>query len=132
MDAARIAQARLRAEALMVDTCTVTRQTGKVYNQTTKGYDPTYATQYSGKCKVQTSVLVIRDESAGDTEHGVEQWEVHLPVVGSETVQRGDLVTVTAATYDTALAGRLFAVTGPHVASMKSARRLPVEAVVDA
>ena len=122
---------RAAAESLMLDTCTITRRGGeRTWDEESGTYtDAEPTTVYEGRCKVQTRNVSVSEVDAGEREVGVLAWEVHLPVVGSEGVRRGDTVTVTAAVFDAALVGRVFTVSGPHVGTAKTARRLPVEAV---
>jgi len=124
-------QGRVAAEALMTDACRITGASESVWDEDAGTYtagDPVVV--YEGPCKLQTRNVLVNDADAGDREVGVVRWEVHLPVVGSEAVTRGHVVTVTACALDAAAVGQAFTVSGPHVGSMKTARRVPVEAVV--
>lgn len=130
---AAVAAGRLAAEQLMLDSCVITRAgSGQgVWNDTTGRYDPPAAsTVYSGRCKVQTRDVQVANPDVAGREAFVVDWTVHLPVVGSEDVRQGDTVTVTGAVLDVALVGRVFTVDGPHLGSLKTARRLPVKAEV--
>lgn len=130
---AEILAGRGEAEAQMLDTCVVTRgSTEPVWDEGTNDMvTPGVTTVYpAGRCKVQTRDVVVTEVEAGEREIGVVRWEVHLPVDGSGGVRRGDIVTVTAAVLDASLVGRKFTVQGPHAGTAKTARRLPVEAVV--
>lgn len=127
-----VARGRAAAEAQMLDTCTITRGGGRGEWDEASGTYPEIpvTTVYTGKCKVQTRNVAVSEADAGEREIGVLAWEVHLPVAGTGGLTRGDTVEVTAAAFDDALVGRRFTVTGPHVGTAKTARRLPVEAVV--
>ena len=117
----------------MVDTCVITRSgEGRgEWNSETNQYDPPEPTViYEGRCKVQTRDIAVDEVDAGQREHGVLSWELHLPVVGSEAVARDDRVTITSSQFDAALLDQAFVVAGPHAGTAKTARRLPVEAVV--
>lgn len=126
-----LASGRAAAEALMVDACTVTTAgtgttddlTGEVTGGTT--------TLYTGKCKVQQSGRGAQGQrtDAGELSSVLLRLEVHLPVVGTESVTRGAIVTVTAAANDTALVGRTFQVHDLSFKSYATARRLGVEEV---
>lgn len=124
--------ARLAAEALMIDSCIVTRSGGgRVWDEETGQYtQPAPLTVYTGKCKVKTRATGTSEAEVGEQQVGVLQWEVHLPVLGSEAVVRGDTITVTACQLDPALVGMTFTVTSLHAGSYKTSRRLPVEAVM--
>lgn len=129
--ASAILAGRAAAEALMVDECAVTREEPGGWNEAAGDYDPpTTTTVYLGRCKVQTRNVAVGEADAGEQEIAVVDWRVDLPVVGSEFVARGDTVTITVATNDAALLGMEFTVQGPHVGTAKTARRLPVKAVL--
>ena len=121
---------RAQAESLMVDACTVTRAGEPFWDEVTGTYTPgAGSTLYTGKCRVR-----MPDASSSETEAGEASWSlrgavVSLPVVGSESVRVGDVVTVTASVWDAALVGQAFTVAGLHSQSLSSARRLKCEAV---
>lgn len=132
MSAATIlGRGRAVAEGLMVDTCLIRRSTSVVTDDLTGQVTPIYATVYTGRCKVQTP-------SAGGDGRRVDVGEVavvvlrphlHLPVVGSESVRRGDEVSITAGTNDTALTGRTWLVRDEMTKTYATARRLILEEV---
>lgn len=133
--AAAIDAGRVAAEALMLDTCTITRPgAGKgTWNEGTGTYDPPAPTTvYAGKCKVQTRDVQVATPDVAGREAYVVEWTLHLPVVGSEGVRQGDAAMITAAAFDAALVGRTVIVQGPHLGTAKTARRLPVVAEVTA
>ena len=121
---------RAHAESLMIDACTVTRGGEPVWDEITGTYTPgATSTLYSGKCRVR-----MPDASSSETEAGEASWSlrgavVSLPIVGSEDVHVGDVVTVTGSVWDAALVGQAFTVAGLHSQSLSSARRLKCEAV---
>lgn len=126
MTAALLARARAAAERLMVDECVVRRRTGVVTDPETGKTTPTYATVYTGRCRVQQRGPSARAAEAGEAHLLMQRLEVHLPV-SVEDVQAGDEVQVTAAAYDPDLVGRVFLVRDLHRKSQASARRLGVE-----
>jgi hypothetical protein len=119
-----VARGRAAAERLMVDTCTIKRPTGM------SGTDPvteTYAAaHYTGACRVVTREVDAITPDAGEREATVLRLRVDLPATTSD-VRVGDVVTVTASTYDAQLVGRSFRVVAPFHGSQKTARRVPVE-----
>lgn len=124
--------ARAHAEALMLSTCTITRAGAgeRVWNEETGTYtDPPRVTVYSGRCKLQTASRAVSTAEAGELRVAVEVVELHLPVEGSEGVRRGDVAQIDSNPFDGALVEREFTVQAPAAATMKTARRLPVEAV---
>lgn len=122
---------RARAEALMVDACAIVRRTGQTTDDLTGAVTPTTTAVYSGACKVQTAGAgSLGDRTdAGEVTRDVLRMELHLPVVGSETVARGDIVTITASALDPALVGRTLLIRDLVHKSYLTARRLVVEEV---
>lgn len=129
--ASALARGRSAANALMVDACVIEVRTGQTTDDLTGAVTATYSAIYTGPCKVQTSgsgALGDRTD-AGEVARDVLRMELHLPVVGSESVVRGARVTVTASVLDAALVGRTFLVRDLAHKSFLSARRLQVEEV---
>lgn len=120
---------RRRAEALMVDTCTVTRAGSGTTDDLTGEVTSTPTTVYAGRCKVQQAAAMGQRVDAGEASTVLLRLEVHLPVAGSEDVRRGDLVTITASANDPALMGKTFRVHDQAAKSFATARRLGVEEV---
>jgi hypothetical protein len=126
---------RAAAEALMLDSCTITRPgEGKgSWNESTGTYDTLPPiTVYSGRCKLQTQDVALTTADVAGREAFIVSWRLDLPVVGSEGVAQGDTVEITASALDSALVGRRFIVQALHVGTAKTARRLPVVAEVTA
>lgn len=116
----------------MRSTCTISRAGvgPRVWDPATGTYGPAAtATVYTGICKVQDTGRSIGDEEAGEREAAIASLELHLPIVGSEQVRRDDVAHIDTNPDDEALVGREFIVQGPHAATAKTARRLPIEAV---
>jgi hypothetical protein len=86
---------RRAAEALMVDACTITTPGSPATNDTTGVVTNTPTTKYTGRCKLQRPSGDGRREVA-EASVVVAPLELHLPVVGSEGLAEGDVVTVTA------------------------------------
>lgn len=117
----------------MLDECTITRpgEGERTWNEGTGQYDPLPPTTvYAGKCKVQTRDVQVATADVAGREAWIVEWRLDLPVVGSEGVRQGDTAEVTASALDVALVGRKFVVSGPHLGTAKTARRLPVSAEV--
>lgn len=119
---------RRMAESLMVDTCTIRRVTGSSTNDNTAVVTPTYSTVYTGKCKLQRPSAGGRRDIA-EASVVLAPLELHLPVVGSESVRVDDVVTIDTSTMDAALPGKVFRIAGPADASLRTARRFPVTEV---
>ena len=122
---------RAAAEAQMRDRCIITGAAASVWDEDAGTFTPgDPVVVYEGRCKLQTRNVIVNEADAGDREVAVVRWEVHLPVFGSEAVTKGHVVTMTACALDAAVVGQVFTVQGPHFGSAKTARRVPVEAVV--
>ncbi len=127
---ALIGRARAAAEAGMADTCTIRRRdasadvTDPDTGQVTAGYvtpDP-----YVGKCRVQQQQAQAQQQDAGEDYTLLLRLEVQLPVVGSEGLQVGDEVTITAAAHDADLVGRVFLIRDLFHKTDASSRRVSV------
>ncbi|WP_458116973.1 DUF6093 family protein [Arthrobacter sp. D2-10] len=117
---------RKAAERLMVDKCTISRETGEsVFNPQTGGYDTVSAPVYSGKCKVQSQRSTAATPEAGEAQFTVVRREVHVPA-GTD-VQDGDLIEITESELTPVLVDRVFRVEGFVPDSFDTAFRLPVE-----
>jgi len=115
----------------MRDRCIITGAAASVWDEDAGTFTPgDPVVVYEGRCKLQTRNVIVNEADAGDREVAVVRWEVHLPVFGSEAVTKGHVVTMTACALDAAVVGQVFTVQGPHFGSAKTARRVPVEAVV--
>lgn len=124
--AGRLARGRAMAEARMVSTCTVRRQTGEMDQDESDGFEvPVWAVVYEGPMRLRgaRSGMGYRTEDtpAGERVLGVP--EVHLPV-DAYAAADGDLVDVTAGER----AGTVWRVVNSDAADQQTALRLPVEA----
>lgn len=124
---------RAAAEAQMLDSCLITRGGGSpVWDEATGTWStPAGTTVYSGPCKLQTRDVQAANPDVAGSRVTLVDWTVHLPVDGSGAVRQGDLITMTTCQLDAAAVGRTFTVTGPHLGTAKTARRLPVKAEVE-
>jgi|SRR5690554_3777870 len=122
---------RRRAEALMVDQCTITRivgEPGEVDPTTGKRVPPATATVYSGRCKVQTYEPHESKPESGEHVWTVQRYSVHIPV-GAPVVEVDDRIQITQSVIAPHLVGRTYRVAGVHHKSMATARRLLVDEV---
>jgi len=119
---------RQRASESFIDACTIDHKTGETTDDLTGAVVNTYgAAIYTGPCRVQ----IGQGGGGGRTESGeasvvIFSVSVHLPVVGTENVERGDRVTITASVNDQDLVGRVFYVENLFSKSEATARRLGV------
>lgn len=120
---------RRQAEKIMVNTATITRNTGETYTDPeTYEVIPVVTTVYDGRCRVRTySPQESTPESAGAT-ITVQRYEVHFPA-GTFQALVGDVVTITAAALDPYLVGRQFRVVALHHEALATAYRLGVEII---
>ncbi|HET6916595.1 MAG TPA: DUF6093 family protein [Acidimicrobiales bacterium] len=128
-----LSQGRAAAEALMTDTCQITKPgTGDpVYDSATGTYAPPAPVEvYNGKCKLKTPHVVnpFQADGAG-TPWQVEQATLSLPA-DAPSIEQGWTVNYLTAPYNTVLEGRVFGVTGPAHGSQTTAQRVLVQEVV--
>ena len=117
---------RARAEALMLDSCTITRpgevvtdpETGDVTNSTT--------IVYAGRCKVQSKNSATSSPEAGGAVFTVVSRQVHIPVDDNLVIKDGDVVTITAAAQAIRV-GKQYRVEGFTPDTFDTAFRLPVK-----
>jgi hypothetical protein len=123
-----IRRGRRAAEALMVDTCTITRGTGEqVFDPATGQYVTTAGELlYTGPCRVKPQNNADRVVEAGG--QAVSLWPFVVSVPVSEvSFEVDDLVTVTASVLDPALVGKVLRVRQVALGSHLTARRLGCE-----
>lgn len=124
--AAWLPDLRREAESLLIDTCLIERRTGQTSNDPGTGMStPTYATYWSGPCRA----LVRSDTQPVPV--GAELANVlHLEVsiaVDAPAPHIGHRITITAAVFDSSLAGAQVFVTGVPVGSQMILRRITAE-----
>jgi len=119
---------RRAAEALMVDACVVEAVTATTTDDITGQVTEQTTTRYAGRCRVQQPAAMGQRTDVGEVTVTVLRLQLQLPVVGSETVARGDRVRLTASV-DTALLGRRWIVRDLAHKTHATARRLTIEEV---
>jgi hypothetical protein len=118
-----LARGQAKAAEGMADACTITRVTGRSTNTTTGAVTPTTSTLYTGKCRIQQAQAQAQREDIGEDHLLLLRLEVQLPVVGTEALAVGDLITITAAVNDADLVGRVLRVHDLAHKSEATARR---------
>lgn len=121
---------RAAAEALMVDTCTITRSaTRGTFNETTLQYDsPTTTSLYTGKCRVKPAGGQVSDRVVQFGEQAVSLWPFQVSVpISVENLAVDDLVTITASSLDPDLVGTVLRVRDVTQGTHITARRLGCE-----
>lgn len=121
---AALAAGRRAHERLMVDECTVDRLTAGALNTTTGAYSPTTANVYTGSCRVLAADPA--EGAAGDSPAPLRVTAVMLPAGSTSTVERGDVVTVTAST-DPRLLARALTVQAVDASTTSTGLRLEVQ-----
>ena len=116
-----LARGRLAAQTLMVDACTITRQTSLSTNTTTGVVTPVVSTLYTGACKIQAPSVSGAD--VAEAHLALVNVTIHLPITVTD-IRETDIITITACAHDTELVGRVFRSSGPDHKSFATARRL--------
>lgn len=124
-----VVRGRVKAESLMVDACTVGRQSGVFTDPITGQVVPTFVTVYAGKCKVQLTTSQASNPTAGGHQFTVQGLRLDLPVAAGPVLV-DDMVTLNAAVLDSQLVGRVYRVTEVFHKSMATAQRTGVSEVV--
>jgi hypothetical protein len=122
---ALLAEAQDFAEEGMVDACVIRRVTGWTTDDFSGTRVPTYLSPdpYTGKCRVQQALVQSTREDAGQDDVLLLRLELQLPVVGSEGLAVGDLVTIIASR-DADLVGRSLVIRDLAHKTDASSRRL--------
>lgn len=117
----------LVSSGALVDACTVQHPTGMSTNPANGVVTPTYATVYTGACRIQAaSANWAGPSDVAEAALRLASFELQLPVVGSEGIEIDDRVTVTACLNDVDLVGRVFTITGASRKSHATTRKLPL------
>lgn len=112
----------------MVDACTITRVTGSTTDRTTLVRVETRATIYDGPCRVQELLAFSRETRPSDDVQVLGRYRVlQLPVVGSEDIQIGDDVTITACVNDPDMVGQVLRVRDQSGKTDATSRRIGIE-----
>lgn len=122
-----ILRGRAAAEALMVDACTVTRQTGESVG-TGGVITPTTTELYSGKCRVQIEADTGQGTSVGEAYRIVERRVIQLPMTVTGLAE-GDRIEITASALDPELVGKVYAVRDVPAKTHLTSRRVTVQEV---
>ena len=113
---------RAAAEALQVDTCTITRIVSTTTDPDTGVVTPTYSTIYTGKCRLKLPVAVARPLKVGEAQEFTQHPILSLPAL-TTGVQVDDILTVTASLLMPSLVGRVFHIRAvPGQSHMTAAR----------
>jgi hypothetical protein len=126
--ASALARGRAFAAAGFVDACTIQRQTGTTTDDLTGAVTPTYGTPavYVGPARIQINQTSPSGGRMDSGEASIVLFGVtlQLPVDTSVGIQRGDLVTMTAAAHDADQVGRTYHVETLGTKSEATTRRL--------
>lgn len=127
---AAVLAGRREAEALMVDSCDVTRPGESVTDPDTGDVTPSSTAVFSGPCKVQQTISQASNPTAGEHSFTVQDSRVDFPVAAGP-LKVDDVVTITASVLDPQLVGAEFRVTELFHKSMATAQRTRVEQVTE-
>lgn len=124
-----LARGRRAARRGMTDACDIVRVTGTTTDPDTGVDTPTTEPIYSGPCRIQEITAAMgREATPAPTTHVVMRYRVlQVPVLGSEGIRTGDLVTITKCVHDPDLLGAHMIVRDQAAESEATARRLGVE-----
>ncbi len=117
---------RVRAESLMIDTCTITRPGEPATNPDTGDVTNSAVIVYAGKCKVQSRDSATSTPEAGGAVFTVVSRQVHIPANAAQ-VRDGDVVTITASPLNSFTVGKQYRVEGFTPDTFDTAFRLPVK-----
>lgn len=125
-----LARGRAMAEASMVDTCTIERESGSVTDAETGQVEKTWTEIYAGPCRFQEHGGYPRDIStAPDQPQLAISRELQLPVATSTAVRARDRVTVLTSVNDPGLVGKKMWLRGEPAKSEATARRFTLEQI---
>lgn len=122
-----LAAGRRRAEALMRDTCRITKAGPDVWNEATLTNTPSTVTVYEGKCRLLYPYRAPTTASTPGQVEAVQLARLSLPVSTSIGVREGHDVEYLTSASDPDMVGRKFKVVGGAHQSDATARRVPVE-----
>ena len=118
---------RAMAEQGMVDTVTITRETGETTDPISAVVTPTYIQIYSGMCEIKQDKADPRTEEVAEAHLLLVDRILKLPVTTSLGILAEDRVVVDTCVNDPNLVGRTFRVRGEFDASWTTARRLVIQ-----
>jgi hypothetical protein len=116
---------RIAAEALMVDSCAITRRSGSTVDPETGVITPTYTTVYTGPCRLRLPTATARPLTVGEAQEFTQHPTLSLPAL-TTGVEIDDIVTITASALMPALVGRVFHVRGKPSQTHMTAGRFEV------
>ena len=120
---------RREAEALMIDTCTITRSGEPVTDPSTGVVSNGSVQVYAGKCKVQSKDASTATPDAAGASFTVVSRQVHIPA-NTADVKDGDVVTITASALNAHTVGKQYRVEGFTPDTFETATRLPVKEIL--
>lgn len=123
---ADVLQGRVEAEAIMFESCVVSRP-GEPITDPDGIVSTPVETAYEGLCKVQTTVAQAASPVAGGHVFTVENLQLHFPVGAALNI--GDSVLITASRMDESNVGLVFRLVELARGSQRTAARWNVELV---
>ncbi len=125
-----LARGRAAAERLMVDAVSIDRWDGTYTNDPVTGaQEKNYGDPlYEGKARIQQNAAVSEEDAGAGRLVTLLRLELQLPITVTG-LKIDDRVTVTTATYDADLDGRVFRVSDLHHKTHATSRRVAIEEV---
>lgn len=120
-----LARGRVAAEAGMVDACTIRRVTGTVRDDHSGVITPVFASVYAGKCRVQSARALAQQHDVGEDHQLLLRLDLQLPITVTGLAV-ADEVTITEASSDADLVGRVFLIRDLFHKTDATARRVQV------
>ena len=130
--AAALPGLRAEAEALMVDTCRITKPgVGKPVRDPDTGeyVDPPRVTVYEGPCRWRNAYPAPQSVQAGGVTWAADIVIVSIPVAEAGGIENGCVVELTASAMDPASVGMTATVMADHVQTFSTACRVPARIV---
>ncbi len=120
--AERLQRARGLHQMVMLDACTITRDTRGTLNEATGTYPVTTTTQYMGPCRIKAAASQDVDAATIGTDTTRPIFE--LPWADERDVAAGDVVNMTAGAWS----GRALTVVDELLGTTSTCRRYTIEA----
>lgn len=119
---------RAAAEALMIDTCTITRVTSETPDLQTGLITTETMVVYTGPCRIQQKGHLSRPTTVAEAYLYQSPVELQLPMAVTAVRIRDD-VTIDTSVLDPALAGQHYWVKEPAAKTHATSRRFGIESV---
>jgi hypothetical protein len=129
--AAALPGLRAEAEALMVDSCRITKPgSGTVWDEDAGEYvDGPPITVYEGRCRIRNAYPAPQSVQAGQVAWGLDIIIISIPIGAAAGIERGCEWELTASTNDPDSVGMKASIMADHVQTFSTACRFPAQIV---